>query len=82
MEFDDVENNLIISKRIQFIEPIITVSSAKLFSKFFKQSLNLELFWENSIDYKVLKKNIEVYKISRLVLFRKFLSKLIRNIIR
>ena len=29
MEFDDDENKLIISKKIQFLEPILTVSSAK-----------------------------------------------------
>ncbi len=83
MEFDDVDNMLIISNRIQFIEPILTVSSAKIFSNFFKQSLNLELFWENSIDYKIIKKNIKIDKrIFRFNLFRKFLSKLLRNILR
>ncbi len=83
MEFDDVESKLIISNRIQFIEPILTVSSAKQFLKYFKQSLNLELYWEKAIDYKVEEKNIENYKkISRLILFRKFVSKLIRNVIR
>ena len=78
MEFDDVENKLIISNRIQFIEPILTVSSAKQFLKYFKQSLNLELYWEKTIDYKIIKTNIQNHKkISRFVLFRKFLSKLI-----
>ena len=83
MEFNDDENKLIISKKIQFLEPILTVSSAKNFLKFFRQSLVLELIWENSIEFKVIKKDFEVgQKLSRLSLFRKFFSKLLRNIIR
>ena len=83
MEFDDNENELHISKKIQYLEPVITVSSIKKFSKYFRQSLILELYWENSIEYKKIEKNIENYeKISRLVLIRKFFSKLFRNIIR
>lgn len=83
MEFNDDENELIISKKIQFLEPILTVSSAKHFLKFFRQSLVLELIWENSIEFKIIKKDFEIgQKISRLSLFRKFFSKLLRNIIR
>ena len=81
-KFDGDENNLLISKRVQYIEPILTVSSIKNFSKFFRQSLILELYWENSIEYKLLDEDIIFEKISRLVLFRKFISKLLRNIIR
>ena len=80
MEFDDDKNQLIISKKVQFLEPVLTVSSSKKFLKYFRQSLVLELFWENSIEYKKVKKNFE--KISRLTLLRKFISKLFRNIIR
>ena len=83
MEFDDDKNQLIISKKIQFLEPVLTVSSAKKFLKYFRQSLVLELLWENSIDYEIKDKNFNnLEKISRLTLFRKFFSKLFRNIIR
>ena len=83
MEFDDDNNQLIISKKIQFLEPMLTVSSAKKFLKYFRQSLVLELFWENSIEYNIVDKNSDNYeKFSRLSLFRKFFSKLLRNIIR
>ena len=83
MEFDDDNNQLIISKKIQFLEPMLTVSSAKKFLKYFRQSLVLELFWENSIKYNIVDKNSDNYeKFSRLSLFRKFFSKLLRNIIR
>ena len=83
MEFDDDKNKLIVSKKIQFLEPILTVSSAKKFLRYFRQSLVLELFWENSIEYEVVEKKFnDLDQISRLTLFRKFLSKLIRNIIK
>ena len=83
MEFDDDEDKLIISKKIQFLEPVITVSSAKNFLKYFRQSLVLELFWENSIEFNIVEKKLNNYKkFSRLSLFRKFLSKLLRNMIR
>ena len=83
MEFDDDKNQLIVSKKIQFLEPILTVSSAKKFLKYFRQSLVLELLWENSIEFEIQDKNFNnLEKISRLTLFRKFFSKLFRNIIR
>ena len=83
MEFDDNKNELQISKKIQYLEPVITVSSIKKFSKYFRQSLILELYWENSINFEVVEKNYKNFeKISRLTLIRKFFSKLLRNIIR
>ena len=62
---------------------MITVSSIKKFAEFFRQSLVIELYWEDSIQFKMLEKNHNNYqKISRLTLLRKFISKIIRNIIR
>ncbi len=83
LEFDDIYNKLIISKRIQYIEPVITVSTAKKLSNYFRKSLILELFWENSIEFNL--KDISDFKfekISRLSLLRKFFSKLLRNVIK
>ncbi len=83
MEFDDDNNRLLISKKIQFLEPMLTVSSAKNFSKYFRQSLVLELYWEKSIEFDVIKKDVlDLKKISRLSLARKFFSKVLRNFIR
>ena len=83
MEFDDDNNQIIVSKKTQFLEPVLTVSSSKKFLKYFRQSLVLELFWENSIEFNFEEKELINYeKFSRLSLFRKFLSKLLRNIIR
>ena len=83
LEFNDIENKLLIKKKIQYIEPLITVSTAKKLAKFFKQSLILELFWDNSIEFELIENNnFKFEKISRLTLMRKFFSKIIRNLIR
>ena len=83
MEFDDIKNKLNISKKIQYLEPLITVSTSKKLSKIFRQSLVLELYWEDHIEFNLIQKNKNDFqKISRLTLFRKFLSKHLRNILR
>ena len=82
MEFDDINYELIISKKIQYIDPILTVSSIKKLSEIFKQSLVLELYWENHIKYK---KNIEnkiTQKFSRLSFLKRFISKNLRTFLR
>ena len=83
MEFDDVNHQLLIKKRIQYLEPVLTVSVAKKLAQYFRQSLILELFWENSIEFNLIENDTLKYeKISRLTLVRKFFSKLLRNLIR
>ena len=83
MEFDDIDNKLNIFEKIQYLEPVITVSTSKKFSKIFRQSLVLELYWEDNIEFNLIQKNKNDFqKISRLTLFRKFLSKHLRNILR
>ena len=83
MEFDDIKNQLLVSKKIQYIEPMINVSSIKEFSKYFRQSLVLELYWENSIEFNIVERKIDNFKkLSRLKLLKKFFSKLLRNIIK
>ena len=83
MEFNDINQKLLITKRTQYIEPVITVSTAKKLAKYFKQSLILELFWEESIEFELVEKdNINFEKISRLTLLRKFFSKILRNLIK
>tara|TARA_Y100000741_G_scaffold336727_1_gene295535 strand:- start:86 stop:697 length:612 start_codon:yes stop_codon:yes gene_type:complete len=83
MEFDDVNHQLLIRKRIQYLEPVLTVSVAKKLARYFRQSLILELFWENSIEFNLMENDTLKYeKISRLTLARKFFSKLLRNLIR
>jgi len=79
--YDDISNQLIASKREQLIEPFITVSTAKFFEKIFRESLVIELIWEEKIDYKV-DDNIrykDIENTSFLKLLRKYISKKIRT---
>ena len=82
--FDDVENKLVASKKNQMIEPFITVSMAKFFEKIFRDSFVIELAWEEKIEYKIDEKmrHEDIKKISFFKLFKKYLSKKIRTILK
>ena len=82
MEFDDDNSKLLISKKLQFIEPILTVSMLQQFRKNFKSSLILELYWENKIDYDFVESDTSFEQLSLIRLFKKFFSKKIRSIFR
>ena len=79
--YDDVNSQIIASKRNQLIDPFITVSMAKLFEKIFRESLVLELAWEEKIEYKIDDqiRNDDIKKTSFFKLLRKYLSKRIRS---
>ena len=79
--YDDINNSLIASKRNQLIQPFVTVSTAKTFEQIFRESLVIELMWNNKIDYIVDNKlkNEEFKQISFFKLIRKFFSKKIRS---
>ena len=80
--FNDITNTLIASKKNQLIDPFISVSTAKLFESVFRESLVIELIWEDKIDYKIdLRiRNEDFKKISFTKLIKKYLSKKIRTI--
>ena len=79
MDFDDVENKLLILKKVQYFEPVLTVSTIKRLNEVFRTSLVLELFWEDIIDYKINKDEKNNYKkISVLNLLKKYFSKRLR----
>ena len=80
--YNDVNNQIIASKRNQLIDPFITVSMGKLFEKIFRESFVLELAWEEKIDYKIDNqiRHDDIKKISFFKLIRKYLSKKIRTI--
>ena len=82
--YDDTTNKLIASKKNQLIDPFITVSMAKLFEEAFRESLVMELAWEEKIEYTVDNKiKLEDFKkISFFTIFRKYLSKKIRIILK
>ena len=83
MDFDDVEFKLLVSKKIQYFEPILTVSSIKRFNEIFRKNLTIELYWEKKIDYEIEKSiNYNNYKISIPNLLRKYFSKRLRMLLR
>ena len=81
LEFDDLNQNLIISNKRQIFEPILTVSSINKFRKYFSDSLIIQLLWEDKINYSMnMDKLNNPKKISNLSLIRKFISKKIRSL--
>jgi len=79
MDFDDVENKVLISKKVQFFEPVLTVATIKKLNEVFRTSLVLELIWEETIDYKINQDMESTFKkISLLNLFKKYFSKKLR----
>ena len=83
MDFDDVDLKLLISKKIQYLEPILSVSSIKKLNKIFRKSFILELFWEKNIDYVFSNHVVEKFeKISVLNLLKKYFSKRLRMLFR
>ena len=78
--FDDLSNKLIASKKNQLIEPFINVSTAKQLEEIYRESLVIELIWEDKIEYKIdnrIRQN-GFKKISFLKLIKKYFSKKIR----
>ncbi len=82
--YDDINNEIIASKKNQILEPFVTVSTGKYLEEIFRESLVLELTWENKIDYKIDDnlRNENRMKISFLKLIKKYLSKKIRTLIK
>ena len=79
MDFDDVENKLLISKKVQYFEPILTVSTIKKINDVFRSSLVFELIWEDTINYIVNQSTEDTFKkLSVLNLFKKYFSKRLR----
>ena len=75
-------SGMVIVKRNQLIDPFITVSMAKIFEKIFRESLVIELAWEEIIEYKIdnqiRQENFK--KISFMKLIKKYFSKKIRSL--
>ena len=79
MDFDDVENKLLVSKKVQYFEPVLTVSTIKKLNRVFRSSLVLELIWEDTINYIVNQSTEDTFKkISVLNLLKKYFSKRLR----
>ena len=79
MDFDDVENKLLVSKKVQYFEPVLTVSTIKKLNEVFRTSLVLEIIWEDTINYIINQSTEDTFKkISVLNLLKKYFSKRLR----
>ena len=83
MDFDDIDFKLLISKKVQYFEPLLTVSSIKKLNEIFRRSFILELHWVNKIDYEIKKiANGNFKKISIALMLKKYFSKRLRMLIK
>ena len=80
--YNDKKNEIVASQKNQLIEPFLNVSTAKKLEQVFRESLVIELEWEDTIEYVINDsiKNINFEKISFLKLIKKYFSKKIRMI--
>jgi len=80
--YDDDSNLIIASKKNQLIEPFITVAMAKALEKIFRESLVIEIGWEEKIEYKIDNniKHEDFDKITFKKLIKKYFSKKIRSL--
>ena len=83
-KYDDELKLLLVSKKNQILEPFVTVSTAKKLESIFRESLVIEILWENKIDYKIDEKLELSYQsqISFIHLIKKYFSKTIRKLFR
>ena len=82
--YDDEKNQIIASKRNQLIDPFITVSTGKQLEEIFRESLVIELVWNEKIDY-IIDNSIreqDFKKISFFKIVKKYLSKKFRTFVR
>ena len=80
-KYDDINNQIIASKKKQLIDPFITVATSKVLETIFRESLVLELSWENKIEYIIDNeiRNENFKKIPFTTLIKKYLSKKLRK---
>ena len=79
--YDAINNLIVFSKKNQLLEPFLTVSTAKIIEKYFRESLVIELIWNEKIDFKIDNsirlENFE--KITFFKLIKKYFSKIVRK---
>ena len=80
-KYDDEFNSLSVSKKNQILEPFISVATAKKFEIIFRESLIMEIYWKDKINFK-LDNDLELKlfsKINFISLIKKYFSKKIRR---
>jgi len=81
-KYNDELNFLAVSKKNQILEPFVSVSTAKKLESFFRESLVMEIYWKDKIDFK-FDDNLELKNIEQITfisLIKKYFSKKIRRL--
>jgi SAM-dependent methyltransferase len=82
-KYDDELNSLLVSKKNQILEPFASVSTAQKLESCFRESLVMEIYWKDKIDFK-FNQDLELRsekRINFLSLIKKYFSKRIRRLI-
>ncbi len=80
-KYNDELNSLIVSKKNQILEPFLSVSTAKKLENIFRESLIMEIYWKDKIEFQ-LDDNLELRSTSQInfiSLVKKYFSKKIRR---
>ena len=64
-KYDDEFNSLSVSKKNQILEPFVSVATAKKFEIIFRESLIMEIYWKDKINFISLIKKYFSKKIRR-----------------
>jgi ubiquinone/menaquinone biosynthesis C-methylase UbiE len=78
--FNDQTSKLVASKRNQLVEPFMSVATGKMIDSYFRESMVLELYWEEKINYVIDEKiqNLNMKKLFFLTIIKKYFSKKLR----
>ncbi len=78
--FNDQTSKLVVSKRNQLVEPFMSVATGKMIDSYFRESMVLELYWEEKINYVIDEKiqNLNMKKLFFLTIIKKYFSKKLR----
>jgi len=77
-EFDDDQQQLLYTKKIDAVEKFLSVAQIWRLQKFYEDSFLLQFYWKDSIELKERKPFIIEKKITFFEIVRKYLSKKIR----
>jgi hypothetical protein len=79
-EFDDINNQLLYTEKVDALEKFITVGQIWKFQNFFEDSLLLQIYWEDEIKLSRRESFKVEKKINFLTLARKYFSKKLRSL--
>jgi len=82
--FNDQTSKLVASKRNQLVEPFMSVATGKMIDSYFRESMVLELYWEEKINYVIDEKiqNLNMKKLFFLTIIKKYFSKKLRSFLK